>query len=60
MIRLERTLAPEVRSQNTEYEVNRAYKLIRLPMQPRHEPSVSIRKKYPFEPRLFGVSIRII
>ena len=25
------TLAPEVRSQNTEYEINRAYGLIRLP-----------------------------
>ena len=33
------TLAPEVRSQNTWYEIN--------------EPSVSIRKKYPLEPRVY-------
>ena len=61
------TLAPEVRSQNTQYEINRAYGLIRLPRRYffsrrfarrwsnprlRRERSVSIRKKYPLEPRV--------
>jgi len=49
------TLAPEVRSQNTSYKINRAFfflsalhaSLTRL----RLELSVSIGKKYPLEPR---------
>ena len=45
MIRLERTLAPEVCSQNSYDGINRAYGLIRAPLaQLGREPSVSIRK----------------